>query len=74
LVLSGSGVFVPPYKISKRIVASFNGMSTATTAIIASEIAAGTLHALLESSCESSTGVRITNRYVLDKTVSSTPA
>jgi beta-ketodecanoyl-[acyl-carrier-protein] synthase len=70
LVLSGSGVFVPPYKISnEEIVASFNAYVHGYNRDHASEIAAGTLHTLLESSCEfihRASG--ITNRYVLDKT------
>ena len=70
LVLSGSGVFVPPHKISnEEIVASFNEYVRRFNSEHAGEIAAGAIHALLESSCEfihRASG--ITNRYVLDKT------
>jgi len=70
LVLSGSGVFVPPHKISnEEIVASFNEYVRRTNSDHAEEIAAGTTPALLESSCEFIVRASgISNRYVLDKT------
>lgn len=69
LVLSGSGVFVPPHKISnEEIVASFNAYVHRYNSDHAAEIAGGTRPALLESSCEfvvRASGIK--NRYVLDK-------
>jgi beta-ketodecanoyl-[acyl-carrier-protein] synthase len=69
LVISGSGVFVPPHTISnEELVASFNEYVHRFNRAHADEITAGTRKALLESSSEfivKASGVK--NRYVVDK-------
>ncbi len=69
LVLSGTGVYVPPYAISNdEIVASFNEYVRRFNHGHAAEIAAGSQKPLLESSAEfivRASGIK--NRYVLDK-------
>ena len=69
LVISGSGVFVPSQTINnEELVASFNEYVHRFNREHAAEIAAGSRHALLESSCEfivKASGIR--NRFVLDK-------
>ena len=69
LVVSGTGVFVPPNKISnEELVAAFNAYVHQFNQDYASEIAAGSRKALLESSSEfilKASGIK--NRYVLDR-------
>ena len=69
LVVSGTGVFVPPHKISnEEIVASFNTYVHRFNQSRAAEIASGAAKPLLECSCEfivRASGIK--NRYVFDK-------
>ena len=69
IVLSGSGVYTPPFSISnEELVASFNAYVHNFNEAHGSEIAAGTCTALQESSAEfieKASGIR--SRYVLDR-------
>ena len=69
LVLSGTGVYVPPDKISNNeLVASFNAYVHQFNQDHAAAIASGAIKPLLESSSEfivRASGIK--NRYVLDK-------
>lgn len=70
LVLSGTGVFVPPHRISNdELVASFNEYVHRFNRDHAAEIDSGARKPLLESSSEfivKASGIK--NRFVLDKT------
>jgi beta-ketodecanoyl-[acyl-carrier-protein] synthase len=69
LVVSGTGMFVPPHAISNQeLVTAYNQYVYRTNAAHAAEIAAGTRAALLESSAAfivKASGIE--NRYVIEK-------
>ena len=69
IVLSGSGVYTPPFTISnEELVASFNAYVHKFNSEHAKEIAAGTREELQESSAEfieKASGIR--SRFVLDR-------